>query len=709
MPWLGDDFGMKDPQALPGLSLVQWMNMQQNSSQGNSVQPNYMNSLPGTVLPNFTGPDLSRQLGFQTPQIPMQNNIQFNAQRTTQQTQQLDQLQKLAPSSLNSLSSMMQSQQQQQHQQQMTDITQQQRQNCSSQTLPATQVQAQNLQPQNQMLQQQPSIQNHQLHRSMSQSLQQQPQHQQQIVSQTQQQNMISSQQPDQVNQQLHMSENQIQMQLLQKLHQQQQSLLAQHSGLQLPSQLSQLQDQQRQMLDSSQSYSRSTSTSQVQEIPQMITSSLPQTHVIPQEMTRNNSQTNFGFSHPSQQSKLQQQSGLLPEFSGHLGHNQPPIANHFSAGGSSLLTGAAGGGQSGITDDVPSCSTSPSTNNSPNVVPSTINNRARGSTLGDELAQSSAMLLNYGGFETFSAHANLAKDSHQKPDIKATLNMSKSPSQGFLAPQTFLNAAGTQMDYLDSSSSATSGRLSQNDVHLQNSNTLCFNSQSMPFRDSSHEEVHVDPRNNIPYEANIASQLNMSMIPDTMIGKELNGSGKDFSNNLSSDGGMLSNYENPKEAQPELSSSIVSQSFGVPDMAFNSIDSTINDSSFLNSGAWAPAPQFQRMRTYTKVYKRGAVGRSIDIARYSGYEELKRDLARRFGIEGQLEDRHRIGWKLVYVDLENDVLLVGDDPWEEFVNCVRCIKILSPQEVQQMSLDGDFGNNALSNQACSSSDGGNV
>lgn len=65
------------------------------------------------------------------------------------------------------------------------------------------------------------------------------------------------------------------------------------------------------------------------------------------------------------------------------------------------------------------------------------------------------------------------------------------------------------------------------------------------------------------------------------------------------------------------------------------------------------------------KVYKRGAVGRSIDIARYSGYEELKRDLARRFGIEGQLEDRHRIGWKLVYVDLENDVLLVGDDPWE--------------------------------------------
>ncbi|KAL6340385.1 hypothetical protein AAG906_006038 [Vitis piasezkii] len=36
------------------------------------------------------------------------------------------------------------------------------------------------------------------------------------------------------------------------------------------------------------------------------------------------------------------------------------------------------------------------------------------------------------------------------------------------------------------------------------------------------------------------------------------------------------------------------------------------------------------------------------------------------FGIEGQLEDQQRIGWKLVYVDHENDVLLVGDDPWEK-------------------------------------------
>lgn len=58
------------------------------------------------------------------------------------------------------------------------------------------------------------------------------------------------------------------------------------------------------------------------------------------------------------------------------------------------------------------------------------------------------------------------------------------------------------------------------------------------------------------------------------------------------------------------------------------------------------------------------------------------------FGLEGLLNDRGS-GWKLVYVDFENDVLLVGDDPWEEFISCVRCIRILSPSEVQKMSEEG--------------------
>ncbi|XAR63770.1 hypothetical protein NMG60_11023837 [Bertholletia excelsa] len=693
MPWLGDDMYMKDPQSLPGLSLVQWMNMRQNPSLGNSLQPNYFNSLSGSVLQNLAGADLTRQLGLPAPQIPSQNNIQFNSQKVTQQAQ-LDQLQKLPPGAVSPLGSVIP-----QQPQQLADVTQQQKQNLINQTLPSTQVQAQLLNSQalvqNQnVLPQQSSMQN-QLQRSLSQNMIQQPP----------QPNVMRSQMPDQVNQQFQMSDNQIQLQLLQKLQQQQQVLLAQQSALQQSSQVLQVQDQQRQ-LDVSQSFSRSTTSSQMPEMPQATTSSLPPSHIIPQQMSKSNGQPSVRLSLPPQQQK---QPSVLPELPGHVGYM--PTSNQPSATGSSLLTGAAGGGQSGITDDVPSCSTSPSTNNCPNLVQPGINGRVPRSTIvGEERAQSSATLLSSSGLETISANSNLVRDLQQKPDIKPLLNISKSQNQGFLAPQTYVNATGTQVDYLDTSSSATSACLSQNDVQLPQSNPMVFNQQSGLFRDSNQDgDIQGDPRNNVTYAANIDGPLGMPMMPDPLLTKGLVGSGKDFSNNMPS-GGILSNYENPKDTQPELTSSMVPESFGVPDMAFNSLDSTINEGGFVNRGSWAPQPpQFQRMRTYTKVYKRGAVGRSIDIARYSGYEDLKQDLARRFGIEGQLEDRHRVGWKLVYVDHENDVLLVGDDPWEEFVSCVRYIRILSPQEVQAMSLDGDFGNGVLPNQACSSSDGGNV
>lgn len=111
--------------------------------------------------------------------------------------------------------------------------------------------------------------------------------------------------------------------------------------------------------------------------------------------------------------------------------------------------------------------------------------------------------------------------------------------------------------------------------------------------------------------------------------------------------------------------------------------------------------------RTFTKVYKLGSIGRSIDVTRFSGYHELRSELASMFGLEGQLEDPYRSGWQLVFVDKENDVLLLGDDPWEEFVISVRSIKILSPPEVLQMTQEGMEWLNSVSiqQQTCSSSE----
>ncbi|XP_071702320.1 auxin response factor 8-like [Rutidosis leptorrhynchoides] len=86
--------------------------------------------------------------------------------------------------------------------------------------------------------------------------------------------------------------------------------------------------------------------------------------------------------------------------------------------------------------------------------------------------------------------------------------------------------------------------------------------------------------------------------------------------------------------------------------------------------------------QTFVKVYKSGCVGRSLDISRFNSYDELREELGQMFGIEGLFE---RSGWQLVFVDRENDVLLLGDDPWEAFLNSVWYIKILSPEDVQQL------------------------
>ncbi|PWA99466.1 PB1 domain, AUX/IAA protein, Auxin response factor, DNA-binding pseudobarrel domain protein [Artemisia annua] len=118
---------------------------------------------------------------------------------------------------------------------------------------------------------------------------------------------------------------------------------------------------------------------------------------------------------------------------------------------------------------------------------------------------------------------------------------------------------------------------------------------------------------------------------------------------------------------------------------------SCIDESGFLQSpdNAGQTGQTNPPNRTFVKVYKSGSFGRSLDIGKFSSYHELRGELAQMFGLEGQLEDPLRSGWQLVFVDRENDVLLLGDDPWPEFVSSVYCIKILSPQEMQEMGKQG--------------------
>ncbi|KAL8478371.1 hypothetical protein ACS0TY_030328 [Phlomoides rotata] len=89
--------------------------------------------------------------------------------------------------------------------------------------------------------------------------------------------------------------------------------------------------------------------------------------------------------------------------------------------------------------------------------------------------------------------------------------------------------------------------------------------------------------------------------------------------------------------------------------------------------------------RSCTKVHKQGsALGRSVDLAKFNNYDELISELDSLFEFSGDLEARNK-NWLVVYTDDEDDMMLVGDDPWEEFCGMVRKILILTKEEVQRM------------------------
>lgn len=140
-----------------------------------------------------------------------------------------------------------------------------------------------------------------------------------------------------------------------------------------------------------------------------------------------------------------------------------------------------------------------------------------------------------------------------------------------------------------------------------------------------------------------------------------------------------------------------------------SSLYGCMQDSSELMQSVESQVDPPTPTRTFVKVYKSGSVGRSLDITRFNSYPELREELGQMFGIEGLLEDPQRSGWQLVIVDRENDVLLLGDDPWEEFVNNVWYIKILSPEDVQKLGKPEveSFGHNVGESMNHESGNGG--
>ncbi|KAJ0981092.1 hypothetical protein J5N97_009347 [Dioscorea zingiberensis] len=679
MPWLGDDYGKDAPSPFfPGLSLVQWMAMQQNpqlmASAGQSVH------FPSVAASqNTSTDDPSRLLNFQSNALPPQN-LQFPS-KIAQQPQQMEQQPCLAwpqqhqqqpPPQQQQFSTVQppeQPQKQQFLQQQQRNPNYPQEQHQQQQNSIVLQNQSQP--PQHQKLQgqlPQHQFQDHQLRPAVNQQSIEQAQKHQSLSSHFLPQNQVLNQvlqaPPFQVQQQgIPKPATQLQPgNCLSNVSSLQPSSLPGISQVQQPveDQLALLKQQQQQLQQAQQQQCQS-------QFQVQLLQKLQQQQVFSQLNPQLQSQLLTQLTQQSQQS--QQQQNLQQQLSGTQISQQKqlqqiPINHTMGHLKSEQLIRA----HSTLSENEgPSCSTSPSANF--HATQSSLLNRHR----------QGPSIFNEGTGIRHLDNQLQEMQSRSDGQVKHELHCIKESDQ--LQHQ---HAASYQLDTSSASSFCLDAAAAQEGFSLP---SLCMDS-----------DVPEDHRNNF-----LIGATSDGLVMNTLPTRGLD-SGKDIEN-------LLPGYGNPKEIETEVSTAAISsQSFGIPDMSFRpgcSSDPAANESRMYNRGIWANQPQ--RMRTYTKVQKRGSVGRSIDVTRYIGYDDLRRDLARMFGIEGQLEDPHRTEWKLVYVDHENDILLVGDDPWEEFVSCVQSIKILSPAEVQQMSLDGDLANVPVQNQACSGSDNGNV
>ncbi|CAH9111755.1 unnamed protein product [Cuscuta epithymum] len=95
---------------------------------------------------------------------------------------------------------------------------------------------------------------------------------------------------------------------------------------------------------------------------------------------------------------------------------------------------------------------------------------------------------------------------------------------------------------------------------------------------------------------------------------------------------------------------------------------------------------QTKQIRSCTKVHMQGkAVGRAVDVAGFDGYEDLLKKLEDMFEIKGELCGLVK-KWQVVYTDDEDDMMMVGDDPWHEFCLMVRKIFIYTTEEAKMLS-----------------------
>ncbi|KAM3382905.1 auxin response factor 6 [Capsicum galapagoense] len=339
--------------------------------------------------------------------------------------------------------------------------------------------------------------------------------------------------------------------------------------------------------------------------------------------------------------------------------------------------------------------------------------------------------------------HDQQLQEPHQALSLRQDQQQTKAESQSQLSHLQVLGSTGSQQTYSDivgnhintSNSSSTMQNLLSSFSRNGASTFLNMpetNSLVSPSSSSKRIALESQLPSRAPY---IVTQAENLMVPNTKV--------SDFSNLFSPlPGREVLDYQGVVDSQNNMlfginnDSSIIQQN-GMSNLKGNSpdngslpvpyatstftntvgsefpVNSDMTSSSCVDeSGVLQSSENVDQANslagTFVKVHKSRSFGRSLDISKFSSYNELRSELAHMFGLEGLLENPERSGWQLVFVDRENDVLLLGDDPWNEFVNDVWYIKILSPLEVQQMGKEGLDLPSAGKTQSIASNGNGN-
>jgi hypothetical protein len=601
MPWLGEEICIKDTHTqnttMPGLSLVQWMNMNKQQSPSLAsmgIQSEYLRSLSNPAMQNLSTAELARQLYMQN-HLLQQNSMQLSAPKLSQQMQPTNELSKGA-CPFNQLDAIINQQEQKQ------DAGDQQRQQQTmNQAIPLSHVQTNNVQAQvilqNPMQQQQQPSPTKNTQETSGQQLPLSHQQQDQNLHLQQQQQLLlqqlQRQQQQQNQQQLNNSPGQLvnlgsqhsqppdqelQLKILQKL--QQQTLMPQPTVT--LSRLPLIQEQQKLLLDMQQQLPNSYSVAQQRMMTQQDSKVSLQESPVP------------SIANQDQQQKILQKQVTLANVSD-VSFPSTSSTHAISKGGSTMILGAA---QSALTEEIPSCSASPSTDNRSLAHP-TIDRNKHCKINTEKVPQSTALMSIPTSAEAVIATPIVAKDlSKLNHNVQQNVITSKSPIGG-TGPENLVNTVPS-IDNLETASSSTSLWSAQADGLLhQGFSPLNFNQQPL-FKDALPDvEIQgVDPTNSPFFGINNDGPLGFPMETEGLLVSALNP--VKCQNHTATN--AENNYRMQKDAHQEISTSMVSQSFGQSDVAFNSIDSAINDGAVLNRNSWPSAPPPQRMRTFTKV-----------------------------------------------------------------------------------------------------------